>query len=251
MTGDTALHTQFEKDPLIYYLWNNNSNVIKGLTTHLSSSHDFHPYLSNAAQSFDVPDEVIKTTEHGETFTGYKLLYGRHNIESNTAGQFTVQFKDDKDYTIYKTHKAWIEYISRVYRGTSRPTLENMANKILDYACAVYYFICAEDGETILFWSKYFGVFPLNAPASSATWAKGSGGATSPDFGINYAYAMKEDFSPLTLSEFNKNSSAAFQYRKIYDSEVGGAGRSLVGAPFVESTKNTNKQSVYKLKFRS
>jgi hypothetical protein len=126
-----------------------------------------------------------------------------------------------------------------------------MSNKILDYASAVYYFICAEDGETILFWSKYFGVFPLNAPASSATWSKGSGGATSPDFGINYAYAMKEDFSPLTLSEFNKNSSSAFQYRKIYDSVVGGVGRSLVGAPFIESTTNTDKHSVYKLKFRS
>jgi hypothetical protein len=251
MTGDTALHTQFEKDPLIYYLWNNNSDVIKGLTTHLSSSHDFHPYLSNSAQSFDVPDEIIKTTEHGETFTGYKLLYGRHNIESNTAGQFTVQFKDDKHFTIYKTHKAWIEYISRVYRGTARPTLENMANKILDYACAVYYFICAEDGETLLFWSKYFGVFPLNAPASAATWAKGSGGANNMDFGINYAYAMKEDFSPLTLSEFNKNSSDAFKYRKIYDSEVGGAGRSLVGAPFIESSEDTTKHSIYKLKFRS
>jgi len=245
-----ALHPQFENDSQMYHFWHSNPNVVRSLTDNLSASHSFHPYLSNSALSFDVPDEIIKTVEHGETFTGYKLVYGRHNIESNTAGQFTIQFIDDNEYSVYKTHKLWTEYISRVYRGTARPTKLNIKNKILDYASSVYYFICAEDGETILFWAKYFGVFPLNTPASASSWGKGSTGAGSPSFGINYMYAMKEDFSPLTLSEFNMNSNGSYIYRRIYDPVVTGTGRTLSGAPFVQSIKQEDGSHLYKLKFR-
>lgn len=245
----TKLHSQLENDPLYSFLWNNNPMLLQALTEKFTESHDFHPYLSNAARSFDVSDEFIKTTEHGETFTGYKMLYGRHNIESNTAGQFTIQYQDDKNYTLYKTHKAWTEYISRVYRGALRPAKVYIKNRILDYASSVYYFVTGPDGETLLFWSKYFGVFPLNTPASAASWTKGSG-TSVPEFGINYAYAFKEDFSPVTLAEFNKNSSGDFVFRKTYDPITNGQSRTLSGAPFIESSKDSKGTSVYKLKFR-
>jgi hypothetical protein len=248
-TKGDALNSQFANDPLFGYLYKNNKSLIQALTTHLSSTHDFHPFLSNAASSFELTDEYIKTIEIGETFTGWKVQYGRHNIESNTAGQFAVHYTDDAYFNIYKTHKAWTEYISRVYRGAASPDRENIKKKILDYAASVYYFICAADGETILFWSKYYGVFPLNAPASAGSWNKGNE-VKLPDFNINYAYAIKEDVNPITLAEFNMNSSADFVYKKIYESVLASTGRTLSGAPFIAEATDNYGNTIYKLKFR-
>jgi hypothetical protein len=248
----TALNSQFNNDPLFYYLYNNNPKLILSLTDKFSSTHDFHPYLSNTASSFELSDEFIKTIEHGETLTGYKVQYGKNNIESNSAGTFSIQYTDDAEFNVYKTHKAWIEYISRVYRGEVRPKREFIQKKILDYAVSVYYFICGPDGETILFWSKYFGVFPTNTPASASSWAKGSG-PKLPEFTINYAYAMKEDFSPLSLIEFNMNSEKMghHTYKLTYERALLSTGKTFSNAPFVELTKDSTGSYIYKLRFRA
>lgn len=246
------LNSQFANDPLYFFLFNNNKELILSLTDHFSKSHDFHPYLSNTANSFELSDEFIKTVEHGETLTGYKVQYGKNNIESNSSGSFSISYIDDAEFNIYKTHKAWIEYISRVYRGEVTPKRDYIQKKILDYTVSVYYFICGPDGETILFWSKYFGVFPTNTPSSASSWSKGSS-VKLPEFTINYAYAMKEDFSPLSLIEFNKNSDkfGHYKYRKTYEEELLTTGKTFSNAPFVELAKDKRTgEYVYKLRFR-
>lgn len=249
--SSNSLAPQTSNDPLYYYLFKNNPDILKSLTKDFSTNHDFQTFLSNTAQSFEVSDEFVKTVEHGETFTGYKVQYGTSNIESRTSGTFSISYTDDKNYTIYKIHKAWVEYISRVYRGEFVPKKDYRYKKILDYACSVYYFVCAEDGETILFWTKYFGVFPTNIPASTSSWAKGNLIKT-PEYSISYAYAFKEDFTPLTLAEFNLCSKAqgTIAYRKIYETLNCATGKTFTGAPFVE-TYNSNGEYVFKLKFRN
>lgn len=246
-----SLSAQVMNDPLYYYLYKNDKNILKSLTSGFSSSHSFQTFLSNTAQSFEVSDEFVRTVEHGETYTGYKVQYGTSNIESRTAGTFSVTYTDDKNYTIYKIHKAWVDYISRVYRGELLPKAEYRYKKVLDYACSVYYFVCAEDGETILFWTKYFGVFPTNIPASTSSWGKGNLIKT-PEYSISYAYAFKEDFTPLTLAEFNvcSKASGTIAYRKIYESLNCATGKTFVGAPFIE-TYTVNNEYVFKLKFRN
>ncbi len=249
MNGN-VLTAQVLNDPLYYFLHKNNRNILKTLTSDFSSSHDFNMFLSNRAESFEVSDEFIKTVEHGETFTGYKVQYGTSNIESRTAGTISISYTDDKEYTIYKMHKAWVDYISRIYRGDFVPRSDYRYKKILDYACSIYYFVCGEDGETILFWTKYFGVFPTNIPSSASSWAKGNLLKT-PNYNITYAYAFKEDFTPLTLAEFNVNSKASgtIKYRRVYEELLGRTGKTFTGIPFVE-TYNANNEYIFKLKFR-
>lgn len=247
--GVYELNSNFTDDPVYYYLDKNNKKLLMSLTKDFTADHDFLPFLSNSAESFELSDEFLKTVEHGETFTGYKIQYGRHNIESNSAGTFSVAYTDDAEFSIYKLHKAWIDYIAKVYRGVVSPRDEYIPKKILDYACSAYYFICGPDGETILFWSKYFGVFPTNTPASSSSWSKGSM-VKIPQFNINYSYAFKEDFSPLSLAEFNMNSSTSYTYRKTYEPQLLSTGKTMSGAPFVETVKNSLGEYEYKLRFR-
>jgi len=247
--GNYQLNSQVSNDPVFYYLFKNNPEVILSLTRHFSAGHDFHAFLSNTASSFELSDEFIKTVEHGETFTGYKVQYGKNNIESRTAGSFSVSYIDDQDFSVYKTHKAWIEYISRVYRGEIKADRDYIKKKILDYACSVYYIVCGPDGETILFWSKYYGVFPTNAPSSTQSWSRGNM-VKMPEYSINYAYAFKEDFSPLSLAEFNKNSTGYYLYKKTYEKELLSTGKAMAGAPFIETRQDNSGGYDFKLKFR-
>lgn len=248
--GKHDLAAQVKNDAVFYYVYKNDPNIILSLTKDYTGAHDFHPYLSNKANSFEISDEYIKTVDHGETFLGYKVMYGRNNIDSRTAGQFTVNYTDDVNFSLYKTHKVWIDYISKVYMGELEAKTHYKREKELDYAVAAYYILCGPDGETILFWSKYWGVFPTNAPSSTSSWSKGNLLST-PDLSINYAYAFKEDFSPLILAEFNMNSTkeSLYKYRKTYEQELGSTGKTMTGAPFIES-REINGSYVYKLRFR-
>lgn len=244
-----VLAKQVENDATFYYLYKTNKNILTSLTQMHSSTHDFNLFLSSMARSFEVSDEYIKTTEHGETFTGYKMQYGKHIIESRTAGTFSVNYEDNKHLEIYKCHKAWVEYISKVYRGELTTKREYITSKTLDYACSVYFIITAADNETVLFWTKYYGVFPTNIPSSVTSWGKGDS-MNVPEYSISYAYAYKEDFSPLTLAEFNMNSTGELKYVKNYSEDLGHSGQTMTGAPFIE-TIHHNGHYEFKLRFRA
>ena len=226
---------------------------LKSLTSHWSNTHDFHNRLTNYALSFEVPDEVLKTEEHGESLIGHKMMYGISNVESNTAGTFTVNYKEDPTYSIYNIHKIWVEYITRIHKGKILCNPKHRYLKILDYASSVYFFLCAGDGETILFWSKYFGVFPTSVPSSGASWTKGSSPKTI-DHSVNYAYSLKEDMDVTTLFEFNRlnrtsGTTGNFNYEPIYNPHIMRSGLTFTGSPFVQS-QGSGYNKHYKLRFR-
>lgn len=261
LNDGTALRPAIADDMVFKGIHTMNPKLLKSLTRHFTADHGFQPFLSNTAASFEVPDEFIKTMEHGETMVGHKVQYGRNNIEANNAGTFNVNYTDDKYLSIYQIHKAWIDYISKVSRGEiDLKYTPYRANKVLDYTCSVYYILCAADNETVLFWTKYFGVFPTNTASSSASWTKGSP-VRNPDINIQYAYSMKEDLNVLSLAEFNALSSTSGKtnYEPIYASAkdengnlvgMGTVGRTMVGAPFIERKKN-KVRTYYKLRFRN
>lgn len=242
------LKSEFARDPLYAYLYNNNPAILRSLNKSLDNSHMFNVFLSNAARSFEPSDEVIRTVEHGETYTGWKTVYARNTNESNTAGQFSVHYHDNHNYDVFKMHKAWLDYMNRAYRGAISVDRKKIHHKILDYACSVYYIVCAEDGETILYWCKYWGVFPINTPASASGYTAGAI-PVMPDFSINYMYAMKEDYDPSIFVEFNLQSTANHKYRKTYNDSTATISNSLTGAPFVEHRRE-NGRITHKLRFR-
>lgn len=273
-------------DPEIFAAYHSNPDMIKQLVLDNGMDHKFMFSLSNAAGSFSTADEGLKTDTAGETWTGQKIAYGKHNIDGRTASQFQITFTDNRNLDVYHINKLWMDYISKVYRGqlrskgqvynkktgmwedsvynkTTGSAVSYIEDKILDYAVSVYYILCAEDGETIIFWSKYFGVFPVNSPSSSFSWSSGSK-LHNPQLDIPYMYSFKRDYNPFDLVAFNKlsagpsgkdaNGNAFYKYSKIYDPEIMGAGRTLVGAPFIETISDPAKKSEayqFKLRFRT
>ena len=234
-----------------YWAKEHSPEILKELTQE-SYDHNFSFMLSNAVKSFELSDQYIKNDEYGESCSGHKIAYGKSDGESKASGTFNVTYNDDRDLHITNIHHLWINYISGIFKGKYKAKDEYIRKKILDYVSAVYYFLTAEDGETIIFWSKYYGVFPTNIPSSQFSYSHGNIIA-NPEIQIQYAYSYKEDFNPLSLVEFNMQSprESIYKYRKTYNKELLGTGKTLVGAPFIETFRDSfHDPYTFKLRFR-
>ena len=231
-------------DPRCNLIVSNHPTLSKLLTKEgLGDGHYFNPLLSNMAQSLDIQDDSVDTLEVGESYVGYKMQYSKHNVKSITSGTITVKFKETFDTAITNTHQLWVDYQSNVYRGIFEPKEEYIWGKELDYACDIYYFLLDQDGETIRFWSKYYGCFPHNVPKSVYSYDFGAQ-VQFPELSVTYGYTYKEDLSPVALIEFNKNSNIApgqsTTYVKNYNTQLGTCGPTWVGKPFIYSYMYNN-----------
>ena len=252
----TALTSKVGKNKNFSYAWSHRKKIINSLVQQSSNKNDWNFLLSNMAEEFSLNDENITTDTTGDTFRKQRITFGKTSYESRSQGEFSIKYTDNRELDIYHMHKLWTDYINNVYSGTWYPKSEYMSNKILDYAVSVYYILTAEDGETILFWSKYYGVYPVNVPSSAYSWSKGQP-VSSPEVTINYQYSIKEDFNPLSLVELNLNShiseeTTTVTYEPIFNKARFTSGNTWVGSPFIEECEVTpkSKDYVYKLRFK-
>lgn len=254
------LLSEISADPRVEYIAKNNMHLVQCLTHEYdgTTGHNFNPFLSNLAQSLEVMDDSVDTLETGETFTGYKFQYSKHNIKSITSGSLNIKFKETFDLGITNLFQLWVDYQSDVYKGVLLPKEDYIWFKNIDYMCNIYYFLLDQDGETLLFWSKYFGVFPVNVPKSSLAYDAGSQ-VQLPDMSVQFSYIYKEDLSPATLVEFNRDAglenSSNVTYIPTYNDKLGHSGKTWAGVPFVSSYESTNgivtNSQGFKFRFRA
>lgn len=241
--------------PLFNYAYNSNPDMLGELVMKYSHNTDnqFMMSLSNYVASFSLSDEYINTDTYGRTFTGYKVSYGKNDIESKTAGTIDVTFSDDGSFHVYQLIRLWVEYISGVYRGEFSPSNKKLFKKIIDYAGAIYYIITAEDGETILFWSKYYGVYPSTIPSSQYSWGEGNL-INAPQLSVTFNYSFKQDFNPYTILEFNHNAKVEntkdLTTVPVYDYKLGHSSWKWGQKPFIQLVQGeTDNKYKYKLRF--
>lgn len=237
-----------KEDPKYKYLFYNNKWTLKSLVANGNKHHDFLVLTSNEAKSFEVSDQAIKTVEHGETYTGGKVVYGRSDHESNTAGEISIRYIDSINLDIFKLHTIWVDYINKVYRGVFSPKDKYIKKKILDYAVACYYFLCGPDGQTILYWEKLTGVFPVNTGENTFSWDSGNLLA-KPEINIKYQYSMKTAMDVFHLHEFNLRAGYTGSNRAIkttYSSKNCATGSTLTSAPCVVR-QEVDKRVYYRL----
>lgn len=253
-SGANTLTSSLSKNSLFVYAQKNCPSLLKELTTSTSSS-TFMLSLSNKINNFNVNEEYLSTNTYGKTYSGYQLAYGKNNIESKSSSTLSLEFMDDKFLHVYQLHKLWIEYISGVFRGLIEPTDNNVINKILDYAGACYYILTSEDGETIIYWEKYYGLFPTNIDSSAIAWSKGTP-IQNPNINVTYQYSFRNIYDPVIFSEFNHNSalnSNSITYAPTFDKKLGHTGSSWVGVPYIELETNGQSNAnpyTYKLRFK-
>ena len=151
----------------------------------------------------------------------------------------------------------WVKYISDVFHGIYPPSDYHRKRKEIDYMCDCYYFVLAEDGETIIYFTKYYGVFPINIPSSSFSKSVGSMINTL-DYNVQFGYCFKDPLSAMTLAEFNINSiyknanaNINLDVRNLWNNEVGHGGSTFAGLPFIKKDKSPLGYTLYKLKYQN
>ena len=234
-------------------IWRRNPELFKLLTAskRCGDANDFNLLLSNQVTSFDIADEEINTNEIGRTWNDYKMPYG-DAYTGRTAGEFSCSFDETSDYSIITLMKLWVTYIDNVARGAWHPSYNlytggdipsisgidssYVYTKTLDYAASAYVFKCGPDGEDVLYWSKYYGVYPTNTGANALSWDIGNPIGNMPKPSIKFRYAYKKDISPISLMEFNNLSLYSNDYNSLdsYDPAYNHSSRAYVGSPYIE-----------------
>lgn len=253
-SGNYTLSDTVKNNPVFKLANKTNKSLLYQLSIDGPYNHDFGLYLSNKATSFEGKDVAIDSDTYGKSLRGNSIAYGKHNVKSKAASEFSVNYIDDRNLHVLNLHNYWVEYISGCYTGRFMPNPDRILQKELDYACSVYYIVTAENGEDIIYWAKYYGVFPTNVPGTSMSWQKGQL-ISSPEVSITYQYSFYEPLNPEILYEFNLNTSPGnYKYAATYQPDLLSTGNTWVGAPFIEFTKrdpsNPSSPPCYKLRFK-
>ncbi len=260
-SSGTALRGQISKNSFFKYKWMQKQDLVKELVLYSGGDSYFMMTLSNKASSFTLNDTNIKYSDYGKNYQNYSIMLGKGIFESLIGGTFDIKYTDTRDLDILALHHMWIQYISNVYHGVWDPKITYIWKKIIDYASSVDIIVTAEDGETILYWSKYYGVFPINVPFSALSWDSGAV-ISKPDYTITYAYSWREEWDPASLTEINMNSFknkvvTQAKYVPMFNNNYGRSGTTWVGSPFVELVKDMSTKGGnyghgvdFKLRFR-
>lgn len=268
-------------------IWKTHPEVFKLLTDfrRCGDLDNFNLLLSNNVLSFQLDDEKISTKKAGGSWAEHEVMYG-DQYTGRTAGEFSCTFEETSNFDIMTMTKLWITYIDLVGRGAWSPyyftkdggiTVKNrktswchVYDRALDYGASVYVFVCGPDGSDILYWSKYYGVFPTSTGSSALSWNKSDPVGNVSNLNISFAYSCKKDLSPISLLEFNNASNVTeatvdkggIRWMPGYDDKYGASTRPYVGSPYIEIDlgspimnggdvdRGQSKQTKLRLKFK-
>lgn len=197
--------------------------------------------LSNRVLSMDIGEEQLSTKETiSKSAEGYTVMPGLH-FESRTGSTISITFRDTKDLEVYEFLKAWMLYIHKRARGYFAPPYygyqyENQFyptnrtptrigktyksygmqlhpyDRALEYGASIFDFATNECDNKIIYWCKYFGVYPVSV---SSPISNENNGPLSPDsmkITATFRYQYKLPGSNKSLVEFNYNSGICNEF---------------------------------------
>lgn len=214
----------------------------------------FNHLLQNTVSSnLEIPglsSEGIETTKNAY---GVNITYRSSSEASNDSFDFSLEFKDTKWLDVYYWFKMYEEYETLKHHGIVKPWAPYISSKVLHDQFSIYKFLLDDDNETILYFAKFWGVYPKSLPRDTFS-------NTSFDNGITYSIEFKgqffDDSDPIILREFNDISISYYNSQKyridVYNDIIGRIdGRPAKSALVVqEPAKRSPTGYVYKLKWK-
>lgn len=131
------------------------------------SSNPYMPLFTSKALTYQTVDVGLKTIEKGQTFYGHTIKYGHYNEDHKAGGTITIDFLNDKFWSVLQTCYMWMAYIYMVSKtNVVRPSIACQTNGILDYAGSLYYLVTDMMNHKLIYWEKLTGIFPKLVPFS-------------------------------------------------------------------------------------
>lgn len=256
--SNTELNPELAGIPLWKDAFLRYKEVLEQLQYSANNPKDvFINVLSNAVKNeLDLPNINATEVETNENIYGTHMSYRRSSLTTDEHHEFSLEFEDTKYLEIYAYFRLYDEYCKLKDLGMVTPVYDSyIVNKILDDQSAVYKFIVGEDGETLLYWAKLWGVYPKTVPRDAfSSLSNLSNGLV---FSVNFHSIFVDDLDPTILADFNDlvipggGMPAPEEILPIYDFNIGGVNGEWAGLPFIAVDRNhTENNAIYKLKWR-
>lgn len=229
--------------------------VLQQLQYSSNTRYPFVNILSNSKKSnLELPSiSAGSDIETSANLYGTTMAYRNTSFISDENFEFSMEFEDTKFLEVYMFFKLYDEYErKKIYGIVSPPTDAYVVNRILHDQMSVFKFIVGEDGETIIFFAKLYGVYPKSVPREAFSDMPEDGNLR---FSVQFHATFVEDMDPLILTDFNILSRTIRSSGKpadIYNADLAGSIGDWYSAPYIESSKSSKGPNAiqYKLKWR-
>lgn len=243
-----------QTQPYWLELASKNLPVIKELQDSLNTNGNrFNHLLGNTVSShLDIPGLSSEMIETANNMYGVNIQYHGSSEASNDNFDFSLEFQDTKELSVYDFFKAYEDYQTLKHHGQLRPYYHYITDQILYDQYSIYKFLVDEDGETILYYAKLYGVTSKSLPREVFSNTTFDGGIT---YSVDFHAAFFDDKNPLIIKEFNKLSKAYYDAQPyqvdIYNHILDRADNRTVTAAYITTEYSRNfGTDVYKLKWR-
>lgn len=249
----SALNSQIASEPFFIDALDRYKEVMKQLQ--ISNNENRTPFinlLSNTVRSrLDLPGISSIDVEGPSNIYGDDIPYRWSSEQSDNNHEFSLDFEDSKYLEVYMFFKIYDEYQRKKSRGAITPPDRNyIFNKILHDQFSAYKIIVGEDGETIIFFAKLWGVYPKKVPREAFSDLADE---DKLKFSVDFNATFVEDSNPVILSEFNMlcNKYSSSSNLPIYNTEKKMIDGTWARMPYITyDRKNIDNKPVYKLKWR-
>ena len=216
--------------------------------------------LSNMVISkLDMPRISSETQQSTANVYGSIISYRSHSFKSDYGYDFSLTFRDSRYLDIYNMVKAYDEFMRHSkmgeidygfdYNSKGSGDTHNTAEIYKSYIKAhiipeqfsIYKFIVGSDGETIIFFAKYTGVYFVDVPRDEFSEPDTSNGFK---YSVSFHANFVRDMDPLIITEFNKlslGSDLDSDYLPVYNKDSGNINNEPALYPRVVVVKNDKR----------
>lgn len=165
------------------------------------SKNPFNHLLGNMVQSnLEIPSLNSDMIDTPTNTYGVGYSYHGSSEASDDSFDFSLEFKDTKYLPVYHFFRAYEEYQTFKHHGLIEPYHQYIIDKILYDHYSIYKFLVDEDGETIIYYAKLYGVKSKSLPRDTFADTVFDNGIS---YTIDFNAAFFEDMKPHILDEFN------------------------------------------------
>lgn len=215
--------------------------------------------LSTAGTTLGIRESVTAATR------GVQITPGTI-ITSNNGNTLDLSFRDTKYMDVYEMIRMWMLYIHKRTTGEFFPpfngyqyrnswshatngtgtvngyTCSHPYDRALEYAASLYDIVVDETGKNLLYWCKYYGIFPISLSNPMLANDKNSALANEPLLSVGFRYQYKLENIYRTLCEFNYNAGLNPELMTEADQDLTayinkscyfGAGGMFTGTPYI------------------
>lgn len=235
-TGDKPSHQVLNDDDMAT-CWMRFPHVIRSLSPVYITSSTFAPryanwnwLLSNRVQglstgnnTIDLVDSTVKSV-HGNT-----VMMGK-SLKTNAGGTLQLTFRDTKYMDVYEMIRIWMLYIHKRRMGSFFPSYNGYQqvngfykngasvfqpggystlhpyDRALDYCASLYDIVTNETGTKILYWCKYYGIYPTDLSNPMLGNDNNAPLLSEPKLSTTFQYQYKQENIFKNLIEFNYNA---------------------------------------------